>query len=166
MALSYTQPLLQGAGFAVNTAPIVIARLNTEQSYFQYKDSVQQLVLGTITAYWNLVQARVNVWARKIQEQQSKEAFERESARLKTGFSDVGTMSQTSVTYHQFRANRIAAEADALTKEGTLRNLLGLPPDDDKAIIPTSAPASRRLPVDWDGLLQRGRAAPARHRRT
>ncbi len=154
VALSYTQPLLQGAGFAVNTAPIVIARLNTEQSYFQYKDSVQQLVLGTITAYWNLVQARVNVWARKIQEQQSKEAFERESARLKTGFSDVGTVSQTSVTYHQFRANRIAAEADALTKEGTLRNLLGLPPDDDKAIIPTSAPASRRLPVDWDGLLR------------
>ena len=154
MTLSYTQPLLQGAGFAVNTAPIVIARLNTEQSYFQYKDSVQQLVLGTITAYWNLVQARVNVWARKIQEQQSKEAFDRESARLKTGFSDVGTVSQTSVTYHQFRANRIAAEADALTSEGTLRNLLGLPPDDDKAIIPTSAPASQRLPVDWDGLLR------------
>src|SRR5262249_58791730 len=32
VSLSYTQPLLQGAGFAVNMAPIVIARLNTEQS--------------------------------------------------------------------------------------------------------------------------------------
>ena len=30
VALSYTQPLLQGAGAAANLAPIVIARINTE----------------------------------------------------------------------------------------------------------------------------------------
>ena len=154
VTLSYTQPLLQGAGFAVNTAPIVIARLNTEQSYFQYKDAVQQLVLGTVAAYWNLVQARVNVWARKIQEDQSKEAYDRESARLKTGFSDVGTVSQTRVTHNQFVANRIAAEADVLTREGTLRNLLGLPPNDDRQIIPTSAPTSQRLRHDWDAIVR------------
>jgi len=154
VTLSYTQPLLQGAGFQVNTAPIVIARLNTEQSFFQYKDSTQNLVLGTIAAYWSLVQARVIVWARKIQEDQSKEAYDRESARLKTGFSDLGTVSQTRVTYYQFRASRIAAEADVLTREGTLRNLLGLPPDDDRQIIPTSAPATQRLPHDWDWLVR------------
>jgi outer membrane protein TolC len=154
VTLSYTQPLLQGGGFQVNTAPIVIARLNTEQSFFQYKDSVQQLVLGTVTAYWSLVQARVNAWARKIQEQQSKEAYDRERARRKTGFSDVGTESQTRVTYNQFRANRIAADADVLTREGTLRNLLGLPPNDDRQIIPTSAPVGQRLPHEWDPVVR------------
>ncbi len=154
LTLSYTQPLLLGAGFHVNMAPIVIARLNTELSFFQFKDSVQELVRGTADAYWNLVQARVVVWARKIQEQQSKEAYDRETARLKTGFSDVGTMSQTRVTYYQFRASRIAAEADVLTREGTLRNLLGLPASDDRQIIPTSSPANQRLPHDWDELLQ------------
>jgi outer membrane protein TolC len=153
VVLSYTQPLLQGAGFRVNTAPIVIARLNTEQSFFQYKDSVQELVRSVVEAYWSLVQARVNAWARKIQEQQSKEAYDRESARLKTGFSDVGTVSQTRVTYNQFRANRIAAEADVLTREGALRNILGLPPSDDRQIIPTSAPAVQRLPHDWDKIV-------------
>ena len=154
VTLSYTQPLLQGAGFQLNMAPIVIARLNTEQSYFQYKDSVQQLVLGTVSAYWSLVQARVDAWARKIQEQQSKEAYERESARFKTGFSDVGTVSQTHVTYTQFRAQRIAADADVLTREGTLRNLLGLTPNDGRVIIPTSAPATQRLPHEWDGIVR------------
>lgn len=154
VTLSYTQPLLQGGGFSVNTAPIVIARLNTEQSFFQYKNNVQQLVRGTIEAYWNLVQARVNVWARKIQEQQSKEAFDRETARLKTGFSDLGTMSQTKVTYNQFRSNRIAAEADVLAREGALRNLLGLQPNDDRLIVPTSAPSSQRLPHHWDDLVR------------
>src|SRR5262245_26086132 len=42
LELNYTQPLLQGAGFYVNTAPIVLARLDTERSYFQFKDSVQE----------------------------------------------------------------------------------------------------------------------------
>ncbi len=149
VTLSYTQPLLQGAGYRVNMAPVVIARLNTEQSYFQYKDAVQNLVLGTITAYWNIVEARVNVWARKIQEQQSREAFERESARLKSGFSDAGTVAQARVTYYQFRANRIAAEADVLTRERALRNLLGLPPDDQRQIVPTSAPLAERLQHQW-----------------
>jgi outer membrane protein TolC len=153
LTLSYTQPLLQGAGFRVNMAPIVIARLNTEQSYFQYKDSVQNLVQGTIQVYWQLVQARVTAWARKIQEKQSKEAYDLERARLATGFSNLGTMSQTRVTYFQFRASRIAADADVLTQEGALRNLLGLPPNDDRQIIPTSAPASQRLPHDWNALL-------------
>src|SRR5262245_60477235 len=39
LTLSYTQPLLRGAGPDANLAPIVIARINTERSYFQFKDS-------------------------------------------------------------------------------------------------------------------------------
>lgn len=154
LALSYTQPLLQGAGFLVNTAPIAIARLNTEQSYFMYKDSVQEMVRGVIEAYWDLVQARTDLWAKGIQVRQSKEAFDREDARLKTGFGDAGTLAQARVTYHQFVANRIAAEANVLTLEGALRNILGLPPSDNRNIVPTSAPTSRRLPYDWDALLR------------
>jgi outer membrane protein TolC len=152
--LSYTQPLLQGGGFQVNTAPIVIARLNTEQSFFQYKDTVQELVRGTIEAYWNLVQARTDVWARKIQVQQSQEAYELESARRKTGFSDLGNESQTRVTLNQFRANLIAAEANVLTREGALRNLLGLPPNEDRRIVPVSAPTNQRLRPDWEPLVR------------
>ena len=121
-------------------APIVIARLNTEQSFFQYKDSVQEMVRGVIEAYWNLVQARIDVWARKIQVEQSEEAFERETARLKTGLGDQRTWPRRSVTYNQFQASLIAAEADVLTREGALRNLLGLPPNDDRQIVPVSAP--------------------------
>ncbi|MGH9676808.1 MAG: hypothetical protein ACRD36_06870, partial [Candidatus Acidiferrum sp.] len=38
VTLNYTQPFLQGGGYQVNLAPIVIARINTERSFFQYKD--------------------------------------------------------------------------------------------------------------------------------
>jgi outer membrane protein TolC len=153
LQLSYTQPLLQGAGFRVNTAPIVIARLNTEQSFFQDKDSVQELVRGVIEAYWTLVLDRLIVWARKIQVEQSKENFELERARLKTGLrGDAGTVAQAKVTYSQFQASLIAAEAAVLTEEGTLRNLLRLPPEDDRRIVPVSIPASQRLKPDWNEL--------------
>jgi outer membrane protein TolC len=152
LQLSYTQPLLQGGGFLVNTAPIVIARLNTEVSFFQEKDSVQELVRGTIEAYWTLVLDRLIVWARKIQVEQSKENFERESARLKTGFGDAGTVAQAKVSYSQFQASLIAAEAAVLTQEGTLRNLLGLPSEDDRRIVPVSVPTSQRLQPDWNEI--------------
>jgi outer membrane protein TolC len=152
--LSYTQPLLQGAGYHVNMAPIVIARINTEQAFFQYKDSVQEMVRGVIEGYWNLVQARTDVWARKIQVQQSKEAYDREQARLKAGLGDAATVAQTRVTYNQFRANQIAAEANVLIREDALRNILGLSPTDCRSIVPVSAPTSQRLEPDWDAVLR------------
>ena len=49
--LSYTQPLLQG-GVRVDQAPIVISRIDTERSFFQLKDSLQQSVRGVVEAYW------------------------------------------------------------------------------------------------------------------
>jgi outer membrane protein TolC len=154
VTLSYTQPLLQGAGYRVNLAPTVIARLNTEQSFFQYKDSVQELVRSVITAYWNLVQTRIVVWAAKIQVDQSGEAFHRAEAQLKTGLAALSDVAQARVTYTQFKAALIADEANVLTQEGALRNLLGLPPNDGRKIVPFSAPTSQRLRPRWEELVR------------
>jgi outer membrane protein TolC len=151
--LSYTQPLLQGGGYLVNTAPIAIARLNTEQSFYRYKDSVQEMVRGVIEAYWTLVQTRIDVFARTIQVEQSRAAMDREEARLKVRLGDLATLAQARVSYNQFRANLIAAEASVLTQEGALRNILGLPPSDNRRIIPISAPTGQRLKPEWDALL-------------
>lgn len=154
LELGYTQPLLQGAGYEANVAPIVIARINTERSYFQFKDSVQELVRSVIEGYWNLVLARTEVWARRIQVQQSEEAYLRTKARLEEGrLATLGDVAQARVTYNQFRTTLIAAEAALLNRETALRNLLGLPPDDGRQIIPTSTPVDRKMPYDWDKIL-------------
>jgi outer membrane protein TolC len=151
--LSYTQPLLQGGGYQVNTAPIVIARLNTETSYFQYKDSVQEMVRSVIEAYWELVQARTDVWARGIQVELSKFAFDLADAKLAVGLGNRSDEAQARVTYNQFRASLKAAQAAVLDREAALRNLLGLPPEDGRRIVPTSAPTTRRLAADWKPLV-------------
>lgn len=154
LELSYTQPLLRGGGFQFNIAPIVIARLDTERSYFQFKDATQELVRGTINAYWNLVLARLQVWATEIQNEQADEAYKREEARRAAGIGDIRNVAQSKVTLNQFRAALIAARANVLDCEAALRNVIGLPPADGKEIVPVSAPANIRLRPDWDALLR------------
>jgi outer membrane protein TolC len=152
--LTYTQPLLQGGGLIPNLAPVILARLDTERSFFQYKDSVQDLVRGVIEAYWNLVLSRVDLWARQIQFEQAEEALKVAESRLKVGLGAKGAEAQARVTYNQFKANLIAAQADVLAREGALRNLLMLPPEDNCQLVPVSAPTSERYARDWGALVR------------
>jgi outer membrane protein TolC len=151
--LSFTQPLLQGAGIEANIAPIVIARINTERSYFLLKDSVQELVRGTIEAYWAVVFARTDVWARRQQVEQGSAALFRAEARKRQGFSNVAEVAQAQVALSNFKANLIAADANLLQREAALRNIMGLSPVEPLKFVPTSAPTPVRIDPRWDEIL-------------
>jgi outer membrane protein TolC len=151
--LSYTQPFLQGAGRRANLAPVVLARINTELSFFQLKDAVQQNVHDVIAAYWNLVAARAAAWARRRQVEQADFAFRQADASFRADISNAGNVAQARTSLAQFRAQLIAADATVLQQEGTLRNLLGLPPWDDAQIIATTEPILQRVRPDWQELV-------------
>ena len=153
LELSFTQPLLQGGGLAANRAPIVIARIDTERSFFRFKDSMQQLVRGVIDAYWALVFARVDLWAREQQVEQAQWAYERADARDRKGLDDQGDVAQTEVALANFRASLVTAKANVLLREAALRNILGLPPASAERLVPSSTPRTDKLPIDWDGLV-------------
>jgi outer membrane protein TolC len=148
-SLSYTQPLLQGAGAAANLAPILISRIDTERSYFQLKDSMQELVRGTIEAYWQLSFAQVDVWAREQQVAQGREAFELARTRREIGSGNIADEAQARVAFETFRANLIAAEANRLARAAALRNIMGLAPSDERRLVPATSPSTRRQPVEW-----------------
>lgn len=152
MELSYTQPLLAGGGRAANQAPIVIARLDLDRSYFQYKDNVQQLVSSVITAYWALVASRTNLWAREQQEFLLKVSEERADARLRAGQGNLSEYAQAKVAYANIRASLIAAQADVLQREAALRNVLGLPPEDGVRLVPSTPPTRDRMEFNWQQL--------------
>lgn len=154
LELNYTQPLLQGGGLAFNLAPVVIARIDTERSFFQLKDATQELVRGVIDGYWALVQARTDVWARQNQFELADADLEREEARRKVGLANTGELSQKRVSREQFRAQLIASKANVLAREGALRNLLFLPPEDKRRLVPTSPPTKQKFLRDWDALLR------------
>ena len=152
--LSYTQPLLAGFGRDANTAPIVIARLQQEQSYFFFKDAMQELVRGTISAYWSLVQARTELWAREKQAEQLIRTVELAETKLKIGSATKGNVSQAKLAYANIRANLIAARANVLQREAALRNMIGLPPEDDGRIVPSTPPTRDRVEFLWEEINQ------------
>ena len=151
--LSFTQPLLRGGGIDANMVPIVIARINTDRSFFQLKSSMQRSVLGVIEGYWNLVTARTVVWVRQQQAEQAQWAFEQTQAESKVGRKNIADLSQTRVALANFRASLIGAEADVLQREAALRNILGLPPADSGQIVPVTPPSTDRRRFDWDALV-------------
>ena len=152
--LSYTQPLLRGAGVLANRVPIVLARIDTERSFFQLRDGVQELVRGTIDAYWAVVFARTDVWARGIQVQQAEELVKFSQARQRTGFANITETAQAQSALAQFKAGLIGAKANLMTREAVLQNILGLPPTEPNRLVPVTPPTSERIDFDWNEVTQ------------
>jgi len=152
--LSYTQPLLQGGGFRPNRAPIVIASIETERSYFRFKDSVQESVRGVIEGYWAVVFARVDLWARQQQVEQAEFAYDRAMARKRADFANAAEVAQTRLAFANFRANLITAKANLLQREAAMRNILGIPPSEPMRIVPTTKPTTDRFDFGWNEIVQ------------
>jgi len=150
--LSYTQPLLAGFGREANTAPIVIARLQQEQSYFQFKNSMQELLRGTISAYWSLVQARTELWAREKQQEQLSWAYDRLEAQFRAQTKDQADVAQAKLAFANIRANVIAARANVLQREAALRNMMRLPPEDGQRIVPSTPPTRDQVQFRWEEM--------------
>ena len=146
---SYTQPLLQGAGKAANQAPIVLARIDTERSYFQYKSAVQRSVQGVIEAYWSLVYARTDLWARTQQVKQATFANDRTVARVATGDANAGDLAQTELALENFRASLLSSQANVLQRQAALLNILGLPPYEAERTVPVTPMLEDLINVDW-----------------
>lgn len=148
-SMVYTQPLLQGFGRPANLAPVVLARIDTERSYFQLKDAVQTQVRSVIEAYWSLIAARIDVWATEQQVNQAKFAYQYAQQRFKVGIRNGSDQAQARTSLANFQANLIAARNTVLQREAVLRNLLGLPPWDEVQLVPSTEPASERFEPDW-----------------
>lgn len=152
-SLSLNQPLLQGGGTTVNLAPILISRIDTERSYFQLKGAVQDLVGGTIEAYWQLSSAQVDVWAREQQVAQGRQALGLAETNFQIGRSNIADTAQARVAYETFRATLIAAQANLLDREAALRNIMGISPSDERRLTPVTPPSVRHLETDWEQIL-------------
>ena len=154
MSVSYTQPILAGAGLAANRAPIVVARLQQEQSYFQFKDAMQRLVRDVISAYWQLVQARTELWAREIQVEQLEFSFRSLEAKADVGLRNRPAAAQAQASWSNARATLVQARANVLQREAALRNILGLPPEDGERLVPSTPPTRDRIEFRWKEIVE------------
>ncbi len=151
---SVSQPLLQGAGRRANLTPIVLARIDTERSFYSLKFSVQRLVQSVVDAYWALVLARTDVLVRQLQTSQGFAGFELADINLAFGRGDAADRALAQSSYYNFRTALISAEAAALQREQSLRDILGLEPFDGLEIVPITPPDEQRVAVDWHQAVQ------------
>ncbi len=152
--MSYTQPLLQGAGRPANIAPILIARINTERSFYQLKDTVQDLVRSVIQAYWALVFARTDVWAREQQVEQGTAGLMRAEANKNVGLVSAADVAQARSALAGFRANLVTSEANLLAREAALRNIMGLLPASKDLYVPVTPPSFARTEIQWPAVYE------------
>ena len=103
--------------------------------------------------YWNLPQAHVQLWAADRAVSMGKEVLDRERAELTTGRGTVADVAEAQQRLEQLALDLVTRTSDVITTERQLRNLMGLPPADDRRIIPVTHPTEARLEPDWDSSL-------------
>ena len=132
------EPTPLNAGSAVPTsdgkpAPIVIARLNADADPFRFKAEVMAPCRSVEQQYWALAQAHVQAWAADNAVNLSKEIFKKEQADLHMCRGSVADVAEAAQRLEQFELDLVTRKSDVITSERQLRNILGLPPADNRA---------------------------------
>src|SRR3954451_9121780 len=164
LQLTLTQPLLGSAplpggqaappvGLEANRAPIVVARLNADAAVWRFKAEVMAHVRSIEQQYWSLAQQHVQLWSSERAVELAEEIVRREQSELEVGRGTVADVAESQQRLEQFRLDLVTKTSDVITTERQLRNLLGLPPADDRRIVPVSAPTEARFEPDWNASL-------------
>jgi outer membrane protein TolC len=154
--LRVSQPLLGGSqqtgpsGLEANRAPIVIARLNADISVWRFKSSVMEMVRSIEQQYWALAQDHLQYWSRQTAVQLGEEILRKKEAEFAVGKGSIPDVAEAKEQLERFRLQMLQATANLITTERQLRNLLGLKPNDNRRIIPVTAPIEARLQPDWE----------------
>jgi outer membrane protein TolC len=144
---SVIQPLCQGRGTNVTMVPIRIAAAEAERTDWQFKQEMLALVRSVETAYWTLYAHQQNLRAIDETLPQFSEVvrIRRQQAQGAAGTeSDVARAESELLLYQQRRLDTLSLIAE---QQLVLRNLLGLPPDDNRYISLVALPVTLR-PVE------------------
>jgi outer membrane protein TolC len=162
--LQLVQPLLGSAplpgqqagrpsGLEANRAPIVIARLNADSAVWRFKSEVMASVRSIEQQYWSLSQQQVQLWSSETAVSLGEEILRREQSELEVGRGTRADVAEAQQRLEQFRLDFVTRTSDVITTERQLRNILGLPPADNRRIVPVTAPTEARMEPDWDASL-------------
>jgi outer membrane protein TolC len=136
-----------------STGPMVIARLNADASQWRFKAEIMAEIRSFEQQYWNLAQAHVQLWAADRAVSLAQEVLNREQAELQIGRGTVADVAEATQRLEQLNLDLVTRTSDVITTERQLRNLLGLPPADNRRIIPVTPPAEECVEFDWDTCL-------------
>lgn len=164
LQMSINQPLMGSApmpgqpagplvGLEANRAPIVIARINADAAVWRFKADIMAEVRSIEQQYWTLAQQHVQLWSAEKAVELAREIVNREQAELVVGKGTVADVAEAQQRLEQFNLDLVTRTADVITTERQLRNILGLPPADNRRIVPVTPPTEARLEPDWESSM-------------
>jgi hypothetical protein len=131
-------------------AQIVIAPLKADADPWRFKTELAAQMRSVEQQYWNLAQAHVQLWAADRAVSLANEILKREQAELKIGNSTAADVAEASQQLEQFNLELVTRTSDIITTERQLRNILGLPPADNRRIIPVTPSTEAKVEPVWD----------------
>lgn len=130
--------------------PIVITRLNLDAAPWRFRSEMMAEVRSIEQQYWNLRVAYIQLSAARDAVTLAEEAMKRGPEGRKGGREGDGESTEARLRLEQLRLDLVTRTSDAITVERQMRNLLGLPPADNRRIVPITPPTEARLEPDWD----------------
>lgn len=110
IGVDVTQPVLKGAGFAVNLAPIAIARSHRKESELALRKKILDTILNSEVAYWNLSAAYAFRDLRRSNLELAKKLLEENKAKFAVGIIRRQDVLQAEANIAEAEEKMISAE--------------------------------------------------------
>ena len=153
LRLEVRQPLLDGAGVAVNTAPVQLARLERDRSVSEFQRQIEDQFTEVVRTYWTLYAER----SRVLQRQRLVNDLGQVAGRIKARASfDVlaGESAQAAAAIRSAEASVIRARSGVHNAQARLSALLSDPSlyGDAVEVIPAQKPVSKYADVPLEDV--------------
>ena len=143
LAIELGHPLLRGAGIEYNEAPIVVANLNADISFHDFRKSVTDIVASIVNAYWQLAFDLESARVAQVSLDLASEVLRRETARRQLGASAETDYARAQAAVAIRRAELLRAQNGARESMDRLKLLMSapdLPLAGDAHVIPVQPP--------------------------
>ena len=131
LLLTFTQPLLRGAGFAINRAPILIAQRDVKQSRDAFEQTVNDTILNVVDNYWSVVEARENLKVTQESLDAAQKSYDHDKRSLELGALPPLDIYRSESTVASRRVSVIQAEYALKEAEDVFRQVIGADVDEN-----------------------------------
>ncbi len=147
LTVSVRQPLLAGAGTAVNKASLQRAELGLDRANLNYQASVLDIIQRTENAYYTLAFAREQLEVRRLSLALAERLLEEARTRRQTGVATDLDVLQADVGVANARRGVLLAEQSVKDSEESLLALIGQFELDQGVGVVTLPAAASALPT-------------------
>ena len=140
-------------GAKPDAVEMTISRSKSDTPDWKFRAELMAHVRSIEQQYWALSQQQIQLWSREKAVKIGVEILRRERDKLSCLRGTAADVAEAQQNLERFQLAYVTATSDTITNERQLRNILGLPPADDRRIVPATAPLEAKYEPDWEASL-------------